>query len=382
MLAVSEFSQLSFEQDKELKDAVLLANKIFNTPIAIISLLDEEKLGIKLSVGLSQISIPTAISLCNYTASLKEILIIEDTLKDQHFSELSIIEGGKEIRFYAAAPLITKHGLCVGTLSVLDFVTHSRVERDELCLSILAKHVISVMEAKLNLDKLDYSFSELDKAKEIAIKNEIKLRALFESLTDVYVFLGMSGEILDFNQAAYDYIFKFKGKKMVRGGYTAHYLNHVDNLAFMTNFKSALNGQRVSQEMLSNPELAERVWWDSIFEPVRDINGEMMGVSYTARNINKRKIDSEKILNQNKILKQIAHIHAHEYRGPVCAILGIMNLIEGDNFETTKESLLMLKKAVNNLDLKTHKIINLISDLNQVTETGNLQVENSMKNNK
>jgi PAS domain S-box-containing protein len=367
VVAAKEFCQLSLEHDKDLQEAVLLATRIFKTPIAALSLLEGESLNIKLSLGLSNLSIPSVISFCNYTVSQKEIFVLEDTLEVEHFSKLVNMPDGNTVRFYAAAPLITQQGLCIGTLCVMDYVPHCSTEQDELTLSILAKHVISILEAKLNLCKLDHNFSELEWARENAISNEIKLRALFESLTDVYVFLSMSGKILDFNQAAYDYILKFKGKMMVRGQYTASYLNEVDNAAFMASFNSALNGNRVNQEMLSYAVIAERVWWDSIFEPVRNKNGEMMGVSYIARNINKRKTDSEKILKQNKILKKIAQIHAHEFRGPVCAIMGIMDLIESDDYVASKEYLLMLQKAVKTLDDKTHTVINLISDLNTVS---------------
>jgi PAS domain S-box-containing protein len=366
--AVRAFCELGLDEDKELQEAVLLANSIFKTPIAAICLLDEDTLRIIQSSGLSNLSFPKVISFCDNTCTQGAVLVVEDTLKDERFVKLANMQDGKTARFYAACPLITNAGLCIGTLCVLDYVPHHQDNQDELSLKILAKHVISIMEAKLNLHKLDRSFAELERARETAISNEIKLRALFESLTDVYVFLGMSGEILDFNQAAYNYILKFKGKKMVKGGYTGDYLNEVDNAAFMANFRSALTGERISQEMLSYAELSERVWWDSIFEPVRNKNGEMMGVSYIARNINKRKMDSVRIIKQNKILKEIANIHAHEYRGPVCAILGIMSLIEADDYAATKEYLLMLQKAVRALDDKTQSVISLVSDLNMVSK--------------
>jgi PAS domain S-box-containing protein len=367
IVAAREFCQLSLDQDKDLKEAVLLATKIFKTPIVALSLLDGDSLTIKQSIGLTHLNLPKVISFCNHTVSQKEIYVIEDTLGVEHFSELVDMPDGKTLRFYAAAPLITQQGLCIGTLCVMDYFPHESTEQDELTLSILAKLVINILEAKLNLSKLDRNFSELERARENAISSEIKLRALFESLTDVYVFLSTSGEILDFNKAAYDYILKFKGKKMIRGEYTANYLNEVDNAAFMAGFNAALSGKRVNQEMLSYAVIAERVWWDSIFEPVWNKNGGIMGVSYIARNINKRKTDSEKILNQNKILKKIAHIHAHEYRGPVCAIRGIMGLIESDNYVASKEYLLMLQKAAKTLDDKTHTVINLISDLKEVS---------------
>lgn len=365
--AVRAFCELGLNEDKQLQEAVLLATSIFKTPIAAICLLEEDNLQIIQSIGLSDRNFPDVISFCNYLCTQEDALIIEDTLKDERCASLGNMQDGNIVRFYAACPLITNDGLHIGTLCVMDDVPHHQDQQDALSLKILAKHVISIMEAKLNLHKLDRSFAELERAREIAISNEIKLRALFESLTDVYVFLGMSGEILDFNQAAYNYILKFKGKKMAKGGYTGDYLNEVDNAAFMANFRSALAGERISQEMLSYAELSERVWWDSIFEPVRNKNGDMMGVSYIARNINKRKMDSVRIIKQNKILKEIANIHAHEYRGPVCAIMGIMSLIEADDYTATKEYLLMLQQAVKVLDDKTRSVINLASDLNKVS---------------
>lgn len=366
--AVKDFVDLDLKGNHELQEAVQLATKIFKTPIAAISLLDEDTLLVKVAIGLTTVTHPRALSFCNYTIKQQQLFIISDTEKDERLYDLPEPLCETALRFYAGVPLITSAGLCIGTLCVMDYVPKTTQGTDELTFSILAKHVISIMEAKLNLSKLDRSFAELKKEREKAISNEIKLRALFESLTDVYVFLGMSGEILDFNQAAYSHILKDTGKKMTRGSYTSDFLNEVDNAAFMYNFQYALKGKRKHQEMQTYAEMSKRIWWDSIFEPVRDANGEMMGVSYIARDINKRKLDSEKILEQNRILKRIAHIHSHEYRGPVCAILGIMDLIEGDEFVASREYLLMLQKAVKKLDDKTHTVVNLISELKLVSE--------------
>jgi PAS domain S-box-containing protein len=366
--AVNDFRELDLIADKELEEAVNLATKIFKTPIAVISLVNEDMLVVKASVGFCLPTYSRSSSICNYTIEQRKLIVVPDTTLDQRLKTFRASEIDNDIRFYAGAPLITSCGLCIGTLCVMDYVSKDTSAQDELTLSILAKHVISIMEAKLNLSKFNQSFIELEKERERAISNEIKLRALFESLTDVYVFLGLNGEILDFNQAAYNRILEDKGKKMTRGSYTSDFLNEVDNAAFMNNFYSALTGKRKQQEMQTYAELGKRTWWDSIFEPVRNIDGEMMGVSYIARDINKRKIDSEKILKQNRILKKIAHFHSHEYRGPVCAILGIMDLIEGEDFAASRESLLMLQRAVKSLDDKTHSVINLISELELVSD--------------
>ncbi len=365
---VKDFIKLDLQANCELHEAVQFALNVFKTPIAAISLLDEDTLHIKVAIGLTAQTYPRAKAFCNYTIAKKKLFIIADTEKDEKFDHPPELLSEKTLRFYAGVPLITSTGLCIGTLCVMDYVPKTTEGTDEFTLTILARHVISIMEAKLNLSKLDRSFAELEKEREKAISNEIKLRALFESLTDVYVFLGMTGEILDFNQAAYIHILEDTGKKMTRGSFTSNFLNEVDNAAFMYNFHCALKGKRKHQELLTFAEFSKRIWWDSIFEPVHNLNGEMMGVSYIARNINKRKLDSEKILEQNRILKRIAHIHSHEYRGPVCAILGIMDLIEGDGLVASKEYLLLLQKAVKKLDDKTHTVVDLISELKLVSD--------------
>jgi PAS domain S-box-containing protein len=358
---VRELTQLDLKNDKKLQESLLYAIQITKASGACIYFAANGIITIDLSTGLPEVNAVNIISFYNNAEPSEEILIIEDTHSNQHFSEIKRTIVTEIPRFYAAAPLVTKQGVRIGALCLMDQNPHPAGQENELNLKILSQYIISMLETKLNLSTFQKSFSALTRAREEAISNEIKLRALFESLTDVYVFLDMSGQILDFNQAAYDYILKFQGKKMIRGSYTANYLNHVDNAAYI-----ALNGKRVSQEMLSYADVNERVWWDSIFEPVRNKNGAMMGVSFIARNINNRKMDSEKILKQNAILKTIAHIHSHEYRGPVSAILGLMNLIEADQQTMSEEYLVMLRKAVNQLDEKTYTVINLISDLNQL----------------
>jgi GAF domain-containing protein len=69
------------------------------------------------------------------------------------------------------------------------------------------------------------------------------------------------------------------------------------------------------------------------------------------------------INNQNEILSKIANIHSHEYRRPIASIMGLINLIEEDNFVASKEYLLMLKTAATELDQKTQTIMSLINDL-------------------
>ena len=60
---------------------------------------------------------------------------------------------------------------------------------------------------------------------------------------------------------------------------------------------------------------------------------------------------------QNKVLMDIAFIQSHEFRGPVASIMGIMNLIKEEEYESPKEYLLLMEEAVQKLDEKIHIVV-------------------------
>lgn len=94
-------------------------------------------------------------------------------------------------------------------------------------------------------------------------------------------------------------------------------------------------------------------------------DGEIIGVSYNSVNITKRKEQELKIIAQNESLKQIAYLQSHELRKPVASIMGLMNIFKSDDYTTTREDLLMMGRAVDELDDKI-RVINHYADNIQV----------------
>lgn len=359
---VKDFMALDLN-DQDLKDTISIASKVFNAPISMVTLIDEDTVYLRVKQGTKLESYPRKLSFCTQVLKSNRLFVVNDVTLNIAQTESMPITDIPLIRFYAGAPLITRQGHRIGTLCVVDHKPRTISGQQKLMLKILSRHVMSVMEAKVRHKELTESYSELNCEREKGRKNEIKLRSLFESMTDVYVYLGLDGNIIDFNRSAFSHIEEHTGKKMNYGSFTSDYLTEADNSAFMVNFNLALNGERRQLEMRTYGEPENRIWWDALFEPVSGTDGEIMGVSFTARNITKRKTDEEKIIAQNRLLTQIADIHSHEYRGPVCSILGMMYLIEQEKYEADKEYLEMLHVAVRNLDEKTKRVILLINDL-------------------
>jgi GAF domain len=65
----------------------------------------------------------------------------------------------------------------------------------------------------------------------------------------------------------------------------------------------------------------------------------------------------EQIARQNEALMKIAHIQSHEFRGPLCTITGLMNLIKEDQYASPTEYLQLMEQAVETLDGRIHAVV-------------------------
>jgi len=218
------------------------------------------------------------------------------------------------------------------------------------------------MELKLSLDQLDKSLTSLKQVRDYKADDEIKLRSMFESLTDAYFLFGKAGEIKDFNRAAYEFVKDTYDVRLTYGRTMTDFLTLPYRETFSLNYRKALRGTGAHLEKLADYGLKGKVWWDCVFTPVRNDHDEIIGVSYVTRNISDRKLIEGQIIEKNRLLLKVAEIQSHDYRGPVATILGLMNLIKEDSYVASKEYLVMLEKAIKKLDEKIHDVMNIVND--------------------
>jgi PAS domain S-box-containing protein len=357
-----QFEKLNLQYNRELQETVSFAAKLCQTPVSLITLLDKDTQWIKVKKGLNIDRIPRELSFCTNVIKRRSLFIINDTHKETRFSDHPFVIGDPKVRFYAGVPLITHDGHCVGTLCVMDYKPRVLTGQQKLIFKILAKHAISVMELKLSHEQLDNSLTNLKQIRDHKAGDEIKLRSMFESLTDAYFLFGKAGEIIDFNRAAYDFVKDTYDVRLTYGRTMADFLTVSYRETFSVNYRKSLNGAGAHLERLADYGSKGTVWWDCVFTPVRNDNGEIVGVSYVARNINDRKLIEENIIEKNRLLLKVAEIQSHDYRGPVATILGLMGLIKADDYVASKEYLIMLEMAVKNLDEKIHNVMDIVND--------------------
>lgn len=93
---------------------------------------------------------------------------------------------------------------------------------------------------------------------------------------------------------------------------------------FIENCYLALSGESVRHGRFLKFNSDER-WWALTYEPAKDPGGEIIGISYNAVDITQRVLKEQKVIQQNKELKNIAYIQSHELRRPLSSILGFMH---------------------------------------------------------
>lgn len=165
---------LSASDRKEQFDGVIMIlSKCIDVPIAYISSIESEKQNIHSSCGLNFKTSNRATSFCGHTILQDEILIIEDTLKDERFYDNPMVVNEPNIRFYAGHPLSSVTGNNIGSLCIADrvprklkdselsvFKMMGKLLNERIRMNKLVDLQKQIQESKLHLEELNSELME------------------------------------------------------------------------------------------------------------------------------------------------------------------------------------------------------------------------------
>ncbi len=120
--ALRSLALLDTPPEERFDRVVRFAAEQLDMPIAMVSLIDDQRQWFKSRVGMDVSQTARDISFCGHAILQSELFIVEDARLDTRFADNPLVTGEPGVRFYAGAPLSSPSGERIGTLCVLDRV--------------------------------------------------------------------------------------------------------------------------------------------------------------------------------------------------------------------------------------------------------------------
>lgn len=144
-----KYQILDTPPDGEFDEITSLAAKIFNVPVAIITLVDTDRIWFKSSYGLDVDQIPRDPGLCSSAIMSDDIYIVENARVDPRTLSNPLVAGLMGLQFYAAAPLKSRDGFNLGTFCIIDKNPRSLNAKEFSILRQLSRIVMDQFELRL-----------------------------------------------------------------------------------------------------------------------------------------------------------------------------------------------------------------------------------------
>ncbi|MEG3088861.1 sensor histidine kinase [Sphingomonas sp. PB4P5] len=110
----------SLRDAANLKSITDFAAALCDAPIALVSLVEEQRQTFLARTGLEATETPRGTSFCAFAMREDDIMVVPDATLDPRFADNPLVTGAPDIRFYAGAPLVADDGTPLGSLCVID----------------------------------------------------------------------------------------------------------------------------------------------------------------------------------------------------------------------------------------------------------------------
>ncbi|HKY75202.1 MAG TPA: GAF domain-containing protein [Acidimicrobiia bacterium] len=177
LAVLREYGVLDTLPEVSFDDIVFLASYICEAPMAMVSLVDEDRQWFKAKVGTDLKETPRDAAFCAHAIlQPDEIFVVPDAHQDPRFATNPLVRAEPNIRFYAGAPLVSPEGMPLGTLCVADEVPGYLSPKQTRALAALAREVVVHLELRRVIAALTKPLAELssDPMLEPGVRDELR----------------------------------------------------------------------------------------------------------------------------------------------------------------------------------------------------------------
>ena len=377
LAAVARYAVMDTEPEPTYEDIVRLAAHLCAAPIASISLVDERREWFKARVGFELGEIPRERSLCEPLIASGLPLEIEDTHADPSFAASPQVVGPPCARYYAGAPLVTKEGLVLGVLSVIDQVPRKLRATQLDMLAGLARIVVRELDHRMKDQARAEAEAALEAARAQAASAERLRQRFFEVSLDMLCIASFEGYFQELNPAWSKTLGWTKEELCAKP--FVEFVHPEDREATISEAAALGEGDHVTIHFTNRYATKDGGYrWLEWSSAPDSANQVLLAV---ARDISEQKAHENELIAARE-LAELANTAksdflakmSHELRTPLNSVIGFTNLLHKNRRGNLEPKDLLYLEKIGSNGMHLLSLINDLLDLSKI-EAGRTELE-------